>query len=127
MMATFQLWLENLVLAVLVGVLAWAWWTMPEKQAMAAGGGWDTHGVIAAVTNPAQRLVVIDTNPSVQTICVYRTSGVGEFRLVCARSYRYDLEVLDSADTDIERSNGKTFFEVKRSYEASQRNAATKK
>ena len=109
-------WFENALLLGLLGLLALVYGTLPNKTAQAAGGGWDTNGVMAVTTGPSERLVLIDTTK--KNICVYRNLGAGQFRLVGARSYKYDVEIKDSKATEIERGNGVTFHEIKKLYES---------
>ncbi|MCW8133361.1 MAG: hypothetical protein KIS92_23665 [Planctomycetota bacterium] len=109
-------WMENAVLGGVLAALACAYFALPARQAQAAGGGWDTNGVMAVTTKQNERLVLIDTVK--KNICVYKTLGGGQFRLVGARSYRYDLEVKDSAGTQIEKGNGLTYIEMKKYYES---------
>lgn len=124
---TGRLWLENLFLAVLLGMLSWLWWTTPEQRAVAAGGGWETNGIMAAVSNPAQRLIIVNTNPNVQSICVYRNTGLGTFRLVGARSYKYDVEMIDtSRSTWSNKGAGRTYSQIRLEYEAYLRNSKNK-
>ncbi|MBI3828519.1 MAG: hypothetical protein HY291_03325 [Planctomycetes bacterium] len=111
-----KIWIENVVLGAVLALLACVYVAMPEHKAHAAGGGWDTNGVMAVTTKALERLVLIDTNK--QNICVYKTLGAGQFRLVGARSYKYDVEVKDSAGTAIEKGNGVTYVEMKKIYES---------
>lgn len=113
---TQNLWTGNLLLGGLLALLACVYAALPEKSAQAAGGGWDTNGVMAVTTKGNERLVLIDT--AKQNICVYRTLGAGKFRLVGARCYRYDVEVKDSAGSDIEKGNGVTYLQMKKIYES---------
>lgn len=111
-----KVWLENAVLGGILALLACVFFVLPSKHAQAAGGGWDTNGVMAVTTKQNERLVLIDTVK--KNLCVYKTLGAGQFRLVGARSYRYDLEVKDSAGTPIEKGNGLTYIEMKKLYES---------
>jgi len=113
-----NLWMQNTLLLGVLGLLAYVYFGAPATPAHAAGGGWETAGVMAVSTPGAnnERLVLIDTKK--QVICVYRNAGLGRFRLVGARSYKYDVEVKDSSGSAIEKGNGLTYFEMKQYYEA---------
>lgn len=106
-----DVWLGNALLLGVVGVLGYLYASLPQQTALAAGGGWDTNGVMVATTNASERLVLVDTNKKV--ICVYRVAGAGRFRLVGARSYKYDVEIKDSTNTPVEAGQGVTFGEAK--------------
>jgi hypothetical protein len=121
-----NLWMQNTLLLGLLGFLGYLYLAGSGAPAHAAGGGWETAGVMAVATPGAnnERLVLIDTKK--QVICVYRNAGLGRFRLVGARSYKYDVEVKDSSNSNIEKGNGMTYFEMKAYYEALEK-AAPKK
>jgi hypothetical protein len=110
-------WVINGLLAAILVLLAGHYLNVLSPPAYAAGGGWETDGVIATSVLDAERLVLIDTKN--KTICVYKTTG-NMFRLVGARSYEYDIEVIDSAPPrkgqaailPIEHGNGVTWMEM---------------
>jgi len=110
-------WTINALLLCILALLAGFYVTLPAPRAHAAGGGWDTNGIAAVTSQKAtERLVIIDTTR--QNICIYRNQGAGQFRLVGARGYKYDVEVKDSKGTDIEKGNGVTYLQMKRIYES---------
>ncbi|MCZ7645010.1 MAG: hypothetical protein M5U26_06955 [Planctomycetota bacterium] len=111
-------WFENALLAAILALLGWYWYTSPAPRAQAAGGGWETNNIMALTTDPNERLVLVDTRK--KNICIYKNLGAGQFRLVGARSYKYDVAVKDSANTPIEKGNGVTFLDVKRMLDATQ-------
>ena len=116
-MATRNPWFENALLAAIFCLLAYFYATMPESTAQAAGGGWDTNGIMALTTGgQTERLVMVDTNK--KNICVYKIRGAGEFRLVGARSYKYDLDMKDTAGTAVEKGNGVTYIQVRQMVQA---------
>ena len=108
-------WIINSLLATILALLVVFYSSNGEQKAFAAGGGWDTNGVMAMTTNgPNNYLVLVDTNK--HNIMVYRTQGAGEFRLVGARSYKYDVEMQDTAGSTVEK-NGITADQVHQIYE----------
>lgn len=104
-----QAWLLNGGLAVLflVASLSIRQMNMP---AYAAGGGWDTNGIMANTTEgDTERLVFVDTTK--KNIMIYKTDSAGAFRLMSARSYRYDANLEDTSKMDeIEKRNGITYM-----------------
>ena len=111
-----NLWIINSLLAVILALLAGMYLNANQK-AYAGGGGWETDGIMANNTKgEAERLVIIDTKK--QNIMLYKVLGSGQFRLVGARSFKYDVEIEDSAGTPIEGGNGKTFTDMFHYYEA---------
>ena len=104
-----QAWLLNAGLAVLFLAAALIVRQM-NAPVMAAGGGWDTDGIMANTTDSdADRLVIVDTLK--RNIMVYKTEGSGQFRLMTARAYRNDIEFEDTSKSDeIERRNGVTYL-----------------
>lgn len=109
-------WFQNTVLLAIAVLLGFLYFKTPEPVAEAAGGGWDTNGIMALNMVANERLVLVDTNK--QNLCVYRNRGAGMFRLVGARSYKYDVELKDTKGTAMERGNGITFVEAKQIYDA---------
>jgi len=99
-----NLWLQNTILLSLVALLVCAYVLLPDGKAHAAGGGWETDGILCVSASGEERILLIDTTK--KTMCVYRTRGLGEFRLVGARSFQYDVE-----------KDGVTVLDVKRIYE----------
>ena len=93
-------WIINALLAVILALLAGIY-LHNASSAYAAGGGWETNGVMAISANQGENLILINTDPNDktagQTIMVYRTTGPGKFRLITARSYKYDVELTDTA------------------------------
>lgn len=114
--ATKQTWTVNALLAVILALLGGYYYQQNSAPAFAAGGGWETDGVVAGTTTDIERLVVVDTKK--QNIMIYKTAQGRALRLVGARSYKYDVEIEDSAGTAIEQGNGRTFKEVYDLYNA---------
>ena len=87
----------------------------------ATGGSWDTDGILVNTTeSEIERLVIVDTRS--QSIMVYKTEGLGKFRLTAARSYKYDLELQDTSKNDeIEQHSGATVLRIYDMYEESKR------
>jgi len=85
-----------------------------QTPALAGGGSWETDGILANTTEgDNERLVIVDTK--LNLLLIYKTDGVGQFRLCGARNYRYDVEMKDTAGIDeIEKKGGINFV---RSYE----------
>jgi hypothetical protein len=104
-----QNWTINALLAVILGLLI-GYHFQQTPKAYAAGGGWDTDGVIAGATTDQERLVVVDTTK--KNIMIYKTAQNRSLRLVGARSYQYDVEIEDAANTAIEKGAGRTFKEI---------------
>jgi len=104
-------WMINGLLAVILTLLCGYYIRSGMAPAHAAGGGWETDGVMAISTvGDNDRLVLVDTGK--QNIMVYKQLNK-QFRLVGARSYKYDVEIEDSANTPIEaRGQGATYHEV---------------
>lgn len=104
-----QAWLLNLGLVALFLAA-----TLLARQfsapASAAGGSWDTDGMMINTTeSDADRLVILDTDK--KAIMVYRTEGSGTFRLMSARSYMFDGDLEDASGVaEIENRNGVTFM-----------------
>ena len=95
-------WMINALLAVILTLLGGYYYNSSVRNAY-AGPGWDTNGVMAiTVPDESERLVLVDT--SKQNIMVYRTLGAGQFRLVGARSYQYDVELEDTSGSAYEKS-----------------------
>ena len=113
-------WTINGLLAVILVLLGYYCFCQSLAPAYAAGGGWETNGIMAmhSGNNQADRLVLIDTKK--QNIMVYRTLGQGTFRLIGARSFKYDLELDDTSSnqqTENFVSKGITFAETYKIYQ----------
>ena len=104
-----QAWLLNAGLAVMFLIAAVVIRNI-STPVYAAGGGWDTNGIMANTTEgDAERLVLVDTTK--KNIMVYKTEGAGQFRLMSARSYRYDAALEDTSKADeLEKRNGVSFM-----------------
>lgn len=104
-------WTEVLLL-VLLGVVLTVLFTRGGGNTAYAGGG--AAGGIIALAGHAEKadlLYVVDTKR--QRVCVYRWFNPG-LRLVAARAFDYDLELLDTAgDRRIEGGKGATRNYVK--------------
>jgi hypothetical protein len=102
-------WLINLFLAMGMGL---SWWLAGalQSRAHAAGGSWETDGILVNTTeSDNERLVIVDTEK--KQLMVYRTDGVGQFRLVSARNYRYDVEFEDTSKINsIEKRTDGTYL-----------------
>ena len=110
------------ILAILIAVYA----AIPGSKAYAACGGWDTNGVMAMTAGPNEKLILINTDPndkvSGQQIMLYRIEGAGKFRLIGARNYKYDVELIDTAvdpSTEAKYTGGVTFKQVFDDYQRS--------
>jgi hypothetical protein len=119
-------WAINGLLAVILAILIAVYASMSGAKAYAAGGGWDTNGVMAITANQTERLILINTDPndkiSGQQIMLYRIQGAGKFRLIGARNYKYDVELIDTAasqSTEAKYTAGVTFKEVYDDYQKS--------
>ena len=110
-----NLWFQNALLLGLVGLLACLYALIPQRQAHAAGGGWETDGILCITAAGEERILLIDTQK--KTMCVYRTRGLGEFRLVGARNFRYDVEIDDTAGSKVVEYKGATYLEIRSIYE----------
>lgn len=107
-------WTINALLAVILVLLGGYWFNSSSAPAFAAGGGWDTDGVMAiSSASDNERIVLIDTKK--QNIMIYKPQ-TNKFRLVGARSYEYDVQIDDSEGTAISTGNGKTYMEVFKIY-----------
>jgi hypothetical protein len=113
MLVRRDLWFENILLLCLLALLVCVYVNLPSRQAQAAGGGWDTDGIIAFAGGGAGKILLVDTVK--RNMCLYKIRG-GEFRLAGARSFKYDVEIEDSAGSEMER-NGWTYNQVWRQYE----------
>ena len=105
-------WVVNGLLGVILALLLAFYFNSSIGTAHAAGGGWDTNGVMA-MTTAGEHMVLIDT--AKQNIMIYRAQGLGKFRLVGARSYKYDIEAGDTSGRggySIVESRGITFGEA---------------
>lgn len=113
-------WIINGLLAVILALLLGIYLSFHSQNAYAAGGGWETDGIMLAATQTTnERLVLVDTAKT--TIMIYKTAGAGQFRLVGARSYKYDVELEDTAGSTVETGSGKTFTEVYHLYQSLQK------
>jgi len=113
-------WTINALLAVIAVILAAVYLHTPAQDAHAAGGGWDTDGIMAlSADSDNQRVVIIDTKK--QNINIYKSQN-NRFRLVGARSYKYDVEIEDSATINV--GNGLTYAAVYNAWQ--KREAGTK-
>lgn len=123
---TKNTWMINGLLAVILALLAGYYIHSGSAPAFAAGGGWETDGIMAlSTTGDSDRLVLVDTGK--QNIMVYKILNK-QFRLVGARSYKYDVEIEDSAGSEIEKKNtGATYLEVYTYYQNHVLNQASKK
>lgn len=112
---TRNAWTINALLAAILVLLAGYYFnTGGSTPAFAAGGGWDTDGVMAiSSASDNERLVLIDTKK--MNIMIYKPQA-NKFRLVGARSYEYDVQIEDSEGTPISTGNGKTYMEVFKIY-----------
>lgn len=115
-----NLWIQNALLGGILALLACVYCLIPTPSAFAAGGGWDTDGILALASSGDARVVLIDTKK--KNMCVYRTRGLGEFRLVGARSFKYDVEIQDTSKSRDIEYKGATYFEIMNLYEQQLRN-----
>ena len=112
-------WAINALLAVILVLLTGMYVRTSVSTAQAAGGGWETNGIMAINAQVGEQLILVNTDPndriSGQNIMIYRASGGGKFRLIGARSYKYDIELVDTASTQQMESKyqqGATFRNV---------------
>ena len=112
-------WVINALLAVILTLLIGVYMHSATPVANAAGGGWETNGIMALNADPGENLIMINTDPndkvSGQNIMLYKLEGAGKFRLIGARSYKYDLELIDTAatpQTEDKYTKGVTFKDV---------------
>jgi hypothetical protein len=117
---TKTVWAINGLLAVIMALLAVYYFKSSPEFAHARGGGWETDGIMAiSGTGANENLVIVDTNPDVQTMMVYKgTGGAGKFKLIGARSFKYDFELEDSSipPGNPILTNGATFLQVYQMY-----------
>ncbi|HEY3318885.1 MAG TPA: hypothetical protein VGP72_00205 [Planctomycetota bacterium] len=105
-----SLWTINALLAVILALLCTWYFHTPAQKAYAAGGGWDTDGIMAVNTaSDNERVVLINTKK--QVIMIYKPQA-NKFRLVGARSFEYDVQIEDSEGTNISSGQGKTFMQI---------------
>jgi hypothetical protein len=109
------LWVQNVVLLGILVLLVGLYTFLPGQRAYAAGGGWETEGILALSATGETRVLLVDTRK--KAMCVYRTRGLGEFRLVGARSFQYDVEIQDTAKEKAIEYKGINYFQVKNLYE----------
>ena len=97
MNTNIKYWFENAFLAALLAGLACVFIAHTTQTVQAAGGGWDTDGIMAvtATGNTTERVILVDTKK--KNICVYNIRGTGEFNLTTARNYEYDLLIKDES------------------------------
>jgi hypothetical protein len=117
-------WTEAVLLALLgavLGALAVTGVGPGGGEALAGAVGAAPAGRVLAVAGNGDRsdfFYLVDT--ARQVVCVYRWSNPG-LRLVSARSYDYDLELLDTAEDKIIESRGATRGYVKAQVELQRR------
>jgi hypothetical protein len=114
-----SLWFQNVLLLGMVALLATLYVLLPDRKAHAAGGGWETDGVLCVSATGDERILLIDTQK--KTMCVYRTRGLGEFRLVGARNFKYDVEIDDTSGSKDVEYKGASYLEIKSIYENSKK------
>jgi hypothetical protein len=113
-------WLINGLLAVILTLLVGFYLNTGSSTAYAAGGGWETNGIMAITASQNEQLILLNTDPndktSGQNIMIYRAEGAnGKFRLLGARSFKYDVELVDtsaSLQTEQKYQQGATFVDV---------------
>ena len=118
-------WLINGLLAVILALLVGFYLNTGSSTALAAGGGWETNGIMAITGSQNEQLVILNTDPNDKTagqnIMIYRAEGAaGKFSLIGARSFKYDVELVDtSATPQLEQKyqQGATFTEVFREWQ----------
>ena len=118
-------WVINGLLAVILALLVGFYLHTTSSKAYAAGGGWETNGLLAITATEGEDLILVNTDPNDkaagQTIMLYKATGAaGKLRLIGARSYKYDLELIDTAASQaVEQKyqQGMTFREVYEDYQ----------
>lgn len=109
-------WVINGLLAAVLVLLVGHYVKLSCPSAYAAGGGWETNGIMATAFETTDRVVLIDTRETNKSIMIYRMNG-HEFRLVGARSFEFDTEVEDAAGGPIEKApQGTTWLEMYKLY-----------
>ncbi|MEI6234591.1 MAG: hypothetical protein WCT04_16170 [Planctomycetota bacterium] len=111
-------WITNGLLAVILVLLTSNYLNSHSKLANAAdeGGGWGTNGImVGAINNPSERVVLVDTKK--QNIMIYRSQAGGKFGLSGARSYKYDVELIDTEGKKL-GANGWTYLDALREFYA---------
>ena len=112
-----ETWIINGLLAVILALLVGFYVNRGVPSAAAAVGG---DAVMAMSTSgPADHLVLVDTNN--QNIMVYQVRGKGNFGLIGARSYKYDVEMEDTTYVNQITNVGITFAEAYQMYEANRK------
>jgi hypothetical protein len=113
-------WVINGLLAAILVLLVGVYFSQSSVPAYAAGGGWDTDGIIATSFDTTDRLVLIDTKN--KAIMIYRVNG-NMFRLAGARSFEFDTEVEDSGEpgVPIEKGQGMTWLQMYHMYNESKK------
>jgi hypothetical protein len=110
----YGLWFGNLFLAGILALLMTAYFRQ-DLQPAEAYAGWETDGIMCIATGGNARLVLVDTKK--KNICLYRTLGAGDLRLVGARGYQYDVEMMDGTQVPAIQQRGITYVEAKQIYD----------
>src|SRR4051794_13690283 len=94
-----HLWQINALLAIVLVLLVGNYARNHSlSPASAAGAAWSDVMVLPA-KGTAERLVLVDLTK--QTIMIYKERNGGGFALSGARSYKYDVEIVDSEKAKI--------------------------
>ncbi|HYF52373.1 MAG TPA: hypothetical protein VEJ63_23400 [Planctomycetota bacterium] len=81
-------WIVNGMMAVLLGAAIFL--KVGAQPASAAGSGLQTDGMMLATGSGERKLLVVNTTE--KRILLYNLQGLGEFRLLSARSYEFDQQ-----------------------------------
>jgi len=102
-------WSANALLAALL-LGAWCWIARVDNAgARAESGGWDDDILVNSTEGAEDRFVLVDLRN--KNIMVYKTEGLGQFRLVTARSYEADAEFpRDTSDSAEIEKKGITYL-----------------
>ena len=105
-------WMINLALVVSAAVIVAVKEGAPRSTVHAAGGGWETNGVMAnALDLENERVVIVNTDT--KNVAVYKTTEAGQLRLVGARDYKWDMLFKNTAALDkVEKNGGATYMDV---------------
>jgi hypothetical protein len=113
-------WAETVLLVVLTVVVTTAvcHGTFDSREALASSSGTNNIIAVAGQGDKADLFYVVDT--AKRKICLYRWSNPG-LRLIAARCYDFDAEIMDSAGDKMIEGRGATRGYVKSEVEAQRR------
>lgn len=105
-------WMFTAALAVILGLLIGHYINSHSMSAArAAGGGWETNGVIIGTTTAQnEQIVIVDT--AAQNIMLYHSQGIAHLGLTGVRSYKYDI-LVPTDTSKAKMGNGLNYDETK--------------